>query len=137
MSRLSDLAREIVNDDLEIKSINDRLDELKKNREELQMQLIQEMQEQDLNDFSVDNIGKRFTMKEDLYANVLVQDKPQLFEYLTDNGYSSLIKTDVNAKTFNSFIKEVTQGGQEELPDELKDIVSIYKKPKISITKKG
>ena len=63
MSKISDIATELVDLDTKIKMLSAELDELKEKREQSQLELIQEMQEQDLSEFSVDNIGKRFTMK--------------------------------------------------------------------------
>lgn len=137
MSKLTDLATEIFNMDNDIKNKSNELDELKKAREEKQQELVAEMQDQDIAEFSVDTIGKRFTMKEDLYANCLVENKPVLFDALRNNGYGDLIKTDVNARSFNTLIKELTENGTQDLPDDFKDIVSVFKKSKISITKRG
>ena len=137
MSKISDIATELVKLDAAIKETGTHLDELKSIREEKQLELIQEMQEQDLTEFSVDNIGKRFTMKKDIFANCLAQDKPKLLDVLIENGYSDIVKTDVNPKSLNALVKELTANGEEELPAYLQDVLNIYVKPKISVTKKG
>jgi hypothetical protein len=137
MSRISDIATDLVNLDSDIKALSESLDRLKGEREQKQLELIQEMQEQDLTEFSVDNIGKRFAMKKDIFANCLAQDKPKLLEALIENGYGDIVKTDVNPKSLNALVKEITVNGEEELPAYLKDVLNIYIKPKISVTKKG
>ena len=137
MSKISDLALELVDFDSKIKALSDEVEELKTKREETQNLLLAEMQEQDLSEFSVDAIGKRFTMKEDLFANCLAVDKPRLIDALMENGYGDIVKTDVNAKSLTSLIRELTGNGKEELPEYLKDIVTLYAKPKVSITKKS
>lgn len=137
MSKISELATKLVDLDNQIKALSDDVDKIKSEREATQALLIYEMQEQDLSEFSVDAIGKRFAMKEDLFANCLVQNKPKLIDALTENGFGDLVKTDVNAKSLTSLIKELTSNGKEELPDYLKDIITLYAKPKVSITKKG
>ena len=137
MSRISDIATELVDLDVRIKQLSAELDELKEKREQSQLELIQEMQEQDLTEFSVDNIGKRFAMKKDIFANCLAQDKPKLLDVLIENGYGDIVKTDVNPKSLNALVKELTVNGEEELPAYLKDVLNIYVKPKISVTKKG
>lgn len=137
MSKISDIATELVDLDIQIKSASETLDKLKSLREEKQLELIQEMQEQDLSEFSVDNIGKRFAMKKDIFANCLAQDKPKLLDVLIENGYGDIVKTDVNPKSLNALVKELTANGEEELPAYLQDVLNIYVKPKISVTKKG
>lgn len=137
MSKISELAVELVDLDNKIKALSDEVDGLKVERESTQKLLLAEMQEQDLSEFSVDAIGKRFAMKEDLFANCLVADKPKLIDALMENGFGDIVKTDVNAKSLTSLIKELTSNGKEELPEYLKDIVTLYAKPKVSITKKG
>lgn len=137
MSKISDIATNLVELDTKIKMLSAELDELKEKREQSQLELIQEMQEQDLSEFSVDNIGKRFTMKKDVFANCLAVDKPRLLEILIENGYGDIVKTDVNPKSLNSLVKELTVNGEEELPEYLQDVLNIYIKPKISVTKKG
>lgn len=137
MSKISDIATELVDLDVQIKSAGETLDKLKSLREEKQLELIQEMQEQDLSEFSVDNIGKRFAMKKDIFANCLAQDKPKLLDVLIENGYGDIVKTDVNPKSLNALVKELTANGEEELPAYLQDVLNIYVKPKISVTKKG
>ena len=137
MSKISDIATNLVDLDVKIKQLSIELDELKEKREQQQLELIQEMQEQDLTEFSVDNIGKRFAMKKDIFANCLAQDKPRLLDVLIENGYGDIVKTDVNPKSLNALVKELTVNGEEELPAYLKDVLNIYVKPKISVTKKG
>ena len=137
MSKISDIATELVELETAIKRISEELDNFKSQKEQKQLELIQEMQEQDLTEFSVDNIGKRFAMKKDIFANCLAQDKPKLLEVLIENGYGDIVKTDVNPKSLNALVKELTVNGEEELPAYLKDVLNIYVKPKISVTKKG
>lgn len=137
MSKISDIATELVELDNQIYCMSHDLEALKSQKEQKQLELIQEMQEQDLTEFSVDNIGKRFAMKKDVFANCLAQDKPKLLDILIENGYGDIVKTDVNPKSLNALVKELTVNGEEELPAYLKDVLNIYIKPKISVTKKG
>ena len=58
MSRLADLGREYYEVDNAIKELNDKVDELKHKREELLNELVAEMQQEDLPEFSVEGIGK-------------------------------------------------------------------------------
>lgn len=136
MSRLADLGREYYEVDNAIKELNDRVDELKHKREELLNELVTEMQQEDLPEFSVEGIGKRFALKTEQYASYLVADKYEVFDAFRQLGYDGIIKEDIHAKTLNSTIKELTENGTKELPLELQPYIKIFEKPKISITKR-
>lgn len=136
MSRLADLGREYYEVDNAIKELNDRVDELKHKREELLNELVTEMQQEDLPEFSVEGIGKRFALKTEQYASYLVADKFEVFDAFRQLGYDGIIKEDIHSKTLNSTIKELTENGTKELPLELQPYIKIFEKPKISITKR-
>jgi hypothetical protein len=136
MSKLSDIAKEYYEQDMLVKSITDELELAKKERERIKNKLIEEMQEQDLPEFAVDGIEKRFAIKTEQYANYLVENKYKVFDAFRELGYDGIIKEDINPRTLNSTIKELTDGGKRELPEILKPFISIYEQPKISVTKK-
>jgi len=75
-----------------------------------------------LEDANIQNINiENCTMyrKTNVYASVPAANKSEAFEWLTNNGYESLIQETVNAKTLSAVIKEFTaQGG--ETPDCIK-----------------
>lgn len=135
MSKLADLGREYYEVDNAIKELNNKVDELKSKREELLNELVAEMQQEDLPEFSVKGIGKRFALKTERYASYLVADKYEVFDAFRNLGYDGIIKEDIHAKTLNSTIKELTDDGKKELPAELQPYIRIFEKPKISITK--
>ena len=136
MSKLADLGKEYYEVDTAIKELSDRVDELKTKREELLNELVIEMQAEDLPEFSVEGINKRFALKKEQYASYLVADKYEVFEAFRNLGYDGIIKEDIHAKTLNSTIKELTDGGTKELPIELQPYIRIFEKSKISITKR-
>lgn len=134
MSRLADLGKEYYEVDKQIGELNEQVDNLKAKREELLNRLVAEMREEDLPEFSVEGINKRFALKTDQYASYLVENQEQVFEALRDLGYDGIIKETINNKTLNSTIKELTDSGSRELPYQLAPYIKIYEKPKLSIT---
>lgn len=134
MSRLADLGKEYYEVDKQIGELNEQVDNLKAKREELLNRLVDEMREEDLPEFSVEGINKRFALKTDQYASYLVENQEQVFEALRDLGYDGIIKETINNRTLNSTIKELTDSGSRELPYQLAPYIKIYEKPKLSIT---
>lgn len=134
MSRLADLGKEYYEVDKQIGELNEQVDNLKAKREELLNRLVAEMREEDLPEFSVEGINKRFALKTDQYASYLVENQEKVFEALRDLGYDGIIKETINNKTLNSTIKELTDSGSKELPYQLAPYIKIYEKPKLSIT---
>ena len=134
MSRLADLGKEDYEVDKQIGELNEQVDNLKAKREELLNRLVAEMREEDLPEFSVEGINKRFALKTDQYASYLVENQEKVFEALRDLGYDGIIKETINNKTLNSTIKELTDSGSRELPYQLAPYIKIYEKPKLSIT---
>lgn len=134
MSRLADLGKEYYEVDKQIGELNEQVDNLKAKREELLNRLVAEMREEDLPEFSVEGINKRFALKTDQYASYLVENQEKVFEALRDLGYDGIIKETINNKTLNSTIKELTDSGSRELPYQLAPYIKIYEKPKLSIT---
>lgn len=136
MSVLSELGNQYYELDKEIKDLNTLL-ELKKSERELKKQeLITAMQENDLPEFAVENIQKRFSITEDMASSYLKENQEQVFEALRNLGYDGIIKETVHDKTFNSFIKEITNNGELPLPEELSPYIRMFKYKKISITKR-
>ena len=136
MSKLSELGKAYYEVDNEISELNDRVGELKTKREELLQELVAEMVAEDLPEFAVEGINKRFTMKTEQYPSYLVEDKVAVFDAFRSLGYDGIIKEDIHAKTLNATIKELTENGTKSLPAELAPLIKIYEKPKISITTK-
>ena len=50
---------------------------------------------------------------------------------MKENGYAGLVKEEVNAQTFKSFVKEQGWETTDELPEYLQNIVSLYEKTTI------
>lgn len=136
MSRLSDLGKAYYEVDNEISTLNEKIAELKTKRESLREDLVNEMAIEDLPEFAIelDGVNKRFALKKDQYASYTVENKEAVFDAFRRLGLDGIIKEDIHGKTLNSTIRELTNGGETELPDELKPYINIFEKSNISIT---
>ena len=136
MSKLSDLGKAYYEIDSEISRLNEKVAELKTKREAMREELVNEMTSEDLPEFAVelDGVNKRFALKKDQYASFTVDNKEAVFNAFRQLGLDGIIKEDIHGKTLNSTIKELTNNGENELPDELKPYINIFEKSNISIT---
>lgn len=103
---------------------------IKKQIDEQERILIDLMVDQELQNFKGKN-GITYSLKTTVIPNVLAENKPALIQALKDNGYETLVKEEVNAQTFKSFVKEQGWEVNEELPIYLQGIVSLYEKTTI------
>lgn len=92
--------------------------------------LIELMAEEEIPSFKGKN-GVTYSLRTAVIPNVLVENKPALIEALKENGYETLVKEEVNAQTFKSFVKEQGWETNEQLPVYLQGIVSLYEKTMI------
>lgn len=112
---------------------NKKESELKIIKHQIEMQekkLINLMVEQELQNFQGKN-GVTYSLKTTIIPNVLAKNKPALIEALKENGYETLVKEEVNLNTFKSFVKEQGWEVDEELPEYLQGIVTLYEKTTI------
>jgi len=107
--------------------IEEELKQVKKQIEMQEQKLVEMMTEQELQNFKGKN-GITYSLKTTVIPNVLAENKPALIEALKQNGYEMLVKEEVNAQTFKSFVKEQGWEVNEELPVYLQGIVSLYEK---------
>ena len=136
MGYLADVGKQYYELDQDIKNLNAQL-ELKKSERELKRQeLIQAMQEQDLPEFALEDVNKRFSIVEDCSSSYLKENQEDVFEALRQLGYDGIIKETIHDRTLNSLIKEITENGEKDLPENLKPYIKIFKYKKISITKR-
>ena len=108
---------------------------VKKQIDEQEKILIDLMVDQELQNFKGTN-GITYSLKTTVIPNVLAENKPALIQALKDNGYETLVKEEVNAQTFKSFVKEQGWEIDEELPVYLQGIVTLFEKTTIG-TRKG
>ncbi len=108
-------------------------EDLKRVKQQIEIQqnkLIELMTEEEIQNFK-DKNGVTFSLKTTIIPNVLAENKVALVEALKENGYEGLVKEEVNAQTFKSFVKEQGWETTEELPEYLQNIVSLYEKTTI------
>lgn len=121
--KLSELKDEKTKIESELKEIKAKID----NQEKI---LINLMTEEEIPSFKGKN-GITYSLRTAVIPNVLAQNKPKLIEALKENGYETLVKEEVNAQTFKSFVKEQGWETDEQLPVYLQGIVSLYEKTMI------
>jgi len=110
--------------------VEEELKQIKKQIDEQERKLVEMMVDQELQNFKGTN-GITYSLKTTVIPNVLAENKPALIEALKENGYEMLVKEEVNAQTFKSFVKEQGWEVNEELPVYLQGIVSLYEKTTI------
>ena len=119
---------------LKLKNEKSELEEdIKRVKQQIEIQqnkLIELMTEEEIQNFK-DKNGVTFSLKTTIIPNVLAENKVALVEALKENGYEGLVKEEVNAQTFKSFVKEQGWETTEELPEYLQNIVSLYEKTTI------
>ena len=122
------------------KALTQELDEVKS-----EMQKQNDIVAQMLCDVSLDSIetdNTTFTLTTDCLASVIAGTKAETFaEFKKDEELSTLIKEEVNTKTFSAYIKEYKKEHVGKLPDLLQKLldekkISIYEPYKIKMKTK-
>ena len=111
--------------------VEEELKNIKKQIEDQEQKLVEMMVEEELQNFKGNN-GVTYSLKTMVAPNVLAENKPMLIEALKENGFEYLVKEEVNAQTFKAFVKEQGWETSEELPDFLRNIVSLFQKTTIA-----
>ena len=105
--------------------VEEELKQIKKQIEKQEQKLDHE--EQSFKGFN--NIT--YSLKTTVIPNVLAENRPLLIQALKENGFEYLVKEEVNAKTFKSFVNEQGWEEDEQLPEYLQGIVKLYEKTTI------
>jgi predicted house-cleaning noncanonical NTP pyrophosphatase (MazG superfamily) len=79
--------------------------------------------------------GFNFELDTEFHVNVLKANKPQVQEWLRNNGHGDLLSEDYNASSFKSLVKEIRELNNDELPEDLAQLVTIYEPVIVSMTK--
>ena len=111
MTSLSDMAKELRDlkdqkSDLEdsLKAVNKSIRDLAEKR------IPEEMENKDIDKYTVDGIGTVYTQVE-VYSNVLKEDRERWHEWLRESGNEDMITNQVNPQTQKAFIKERLANG--------------------------
>ena len=110
--------------------VEEELKQIKRQIDEQEKKLVELMVDEELQNFKGKN-GITYSLKTTVIPSILAENKPSLIEALKENGYETLVKEEVNAQTFKSFVKEQGWETDEQLPVYLQGIVSLYEKTTI------
>ena len=102
------------------KHASDTLDHVKNEKTRLEEALFIALENAGLQNVKGED-GTTFYRKEQLFANVKVEDKPEFFQWLRDHQMGDIIKEDIHPKTLTAFVKE-----QMEHENELPECVSTF-----------
>lgn len=115
------------------KALEDELKALNAELEATEYELAQMMINEELPSFS--RAGTTFYVSTKVYASPLADKKTELFERLKQLGYGDLIYETVNNNTFSAFVKEQMAENDDQLPEWLNGLVSVYEKTSIGMRK--
>lgn len=124
----ADRFRRIKEERAELKKTDDKL---KREAEEIELEIIGEMTEAELQNFSVS--GKTFYLTSRLFASPKAGEAEKLYNWLKVHGYGDIVKETVNANTLSAFIKELKEEHGDELPADLEDILNVFEKVSIGM----
>ena len=79
--------------------------------------------------------GSTFYLSTRLYASPQAGRKDEMMQALKDNGYGSIVVETVNANTLASFVKEQKAANDDEVPEWLSDVVSVFEKMTVGVRK--
>jgi hypothetical protein len=115
------------------KAIEDELKKINAELEATEAELAQAMINEELPSFS--RAGTTFYVSTKVYASPLAEKKAELFDTLKQRGYGDLIYETINHNTFSAFIKEQMSENNDQLPEWLNGLVSVYEKTTIGMRK--
>ena len=118
LSAIKELIQELSQIRKLYKDTSDTLDNLKEKKTQLEQALFLALENAGLQNVKGED-GTTFYRKEQLFANVKIEDKPKFFDWLRKHQMGDIIKEDVHPKTLTAFVKEQIEHGNE-LPDYVK-----------------
>jgi len=110
----------------EIKAASDLKDEIEQKFYGLEAECFNLMQQTSITNITID--GRNLYQKINRFSQVL--DKPQLHDWLRENGYADLLVENVNSATLSAVMRELEDEGGE-LPESIK----IVRRNKVGIRK--
>ena len=120
LSAIKELIQELSQIRKLYKGASDTIDNLKEKKAQLEQALFLALENAGLQNVKGED-GTTFYRKEQLFANVKIEDKPRFFDWLRDHQMGDIIKEDIHSKTLTAFVKEQIEHGNE-----LPDYVSIF-----------
>lgn len=115
------------------KELDAQVKELGAEIERLDLELSDAMTEAECERFSRN--GATFYLNTRLFASPMAGRKEDMFQALKSNGYAELVTETVNANTLASFVKEQKELNNDEIPDWISSVVSIFEKVSVGVRK--
>lgn len=84
---------------------------------------------------SFNRAGVLFYLNTKIHASAVVDKKDELFAALRENGFGSLVYETVNANSLSAFTKEQMSDNEDEIPEWLTGLVSVYEKNAVGVRK--
>lgn len=95
-------------------------------------ELFKLMFDMDIQSINID--GKLFYREVSYYPQI--RNKPKFFDWLRFNGFGDIITETVNFNTLRAWYKEyIGKTDNEELPEDLQELISVYEDTKVKIRK--
>lgn len=115
------------------KELDAQVKELGAEIEQLDLALSDAMTEAECERFSRN--GTTFYLNTRLFASPMAGRKEDMFQALKSNGYAELVTETVNANTLASFVKEQKELNNDEIPDWISSVVSVFEKVSVGVRK--
>jgi len=125
----------------------DRLRELRATKEYAEQELKEINAEIDEADFKLSELmaesetqnftrsGVMFCLTTKTRASATSGRKDELFEALRKEGYGDLVYETINANSLSAFVKEQITEHEDEIPDWLNGLVSVFEKTTVGVRK--
>lgn len=110
----------------------EKVKEINKQIDQVEQELAQTMINDEVQKFS--RGGTTFYLSHKVYVNSLADKRPYLHNWLKNNGFKSLVIETVSAPALTKLVSEMLDES-DELPDGLRECVSVFEKPVIGIRK--
>jgi hypothetical protein len=79
--------------------------------------------------------GRLFYLATQRYISAVASMREQLHETLRERGFGDLIKETVHPQTLRAFVREQIEENDDEVPEWLDDLVTVYEEDQVRIRK--
>lgn len=132
-NKIFDLADQLKGAKDKKKELDAQVKELGAEIERLDLALSDAMTEAECERFSRN--GTTFYLNTRLFASPMAGRKEDMLQALKLNGYAELVTETVNANTLASFVKEQKELNNDEIPDWISSVVSVFEKVSVGVRK--
>tara|TARA_R110000868_G_scaffold157974_2_gene385623 strand:- start:462 stop:875 length:414 start_codon:yes stop_codon:yes gene_type:complete len=125
MSTITDLGKQFAELKAKKKELEDQVKAINVDLKKLEVEDIPKlMEDNDLTKFTIDGIGT-ISLQGVTYVSVLKDNRPELYDWLREQGHEDLIVDWVFPKTLEAFTKEQLQKQATEGGNELPEIIKV------------